>query len=417
MCPGRAANGRRNTLDHPILIVLVIAVTAPLLSEIRLGFRIPTVVIEMVLGLLVGPHALGWVSLDSLRHDQPVFLLDQAGLAFLFFLVGMDIDLARFRGRPLALAVSSWCLSLLVAIGLVTLLYLTSVIRAPVLVAIALSTTATGMLGPLLRDAQQLDTKFGIYLMAAGTIGEFGPIMIIALVFTRIHSYPAQVSLMLFFIAVAMTMAVAALRVHPLRMMRLFHRTLHASSQLPVRICMLVLTFLMMLAGAFGLDALLGAFAAGMVIGLAARGKDGHLLREKLDAIAFGYFVPFFFVTSGMVFDSSALFKSIDSILLTPLFLGLFLIVRGGPLFMYRRDFTRAERRTFALYLATELPLTVAIVSIGLNTGLMREEVAAALTGAAMLSALLFPMAAAWLQDRSEAPLSHEGHGAAAPRV
>jgi len=321
-------------------------------------------------------------------------LLGQAGLAFLFFLVGMDIDLARFRGRPLSLAVISWCVSLSVAILLVTVLYATSLIRTPVMVAIALTTTATGMLAPILRDAQELDTKFGIYLMAAATIGEFGPIIVIALAFTRVYSYPEQVALMLFFIVVAITMAIMALRVRPRRLIRLFHRTLHASSQLPVRICMLVLTFLMILAGAFGLDAILGAFAAGMVIGLAARGEDGNLLREKLDAIAFGYFVPFFFVTSGMQFDLGSLYRSTQSMLLTPLFLTLFLIVRGTPVFLYRRELTPAERIPFALYLATALPLVVAIVSIGLQSGIMRNEVASALVGAAMISALVFPMAA-----------------------
>jgi Kef-type K+ transport system membrane component KefB len=383
-----------DTLNHPILLVLMIAVLAPLVGEVPIGLRIPTVVVEMALGIVVGPHVLGWVPAAALAPEQPVMGLGQAGLAFLFFLVGMDIDLARFRGRPLSLAVISWCLSLLVAIVVVTLLYGTSLVRAPVMVAIALTTTATGMLVPILRDGKELDTKFGIYLMGAAMIGEFGPIIVIALIFTRVHSYPAQVMLMLFFIAVAMTMAVAALRVRPLRVLRLFHRTLHASSQLPVRICMLVLSFLMVLAGAFGLDAILGAFAAGMVVGLAARGKDGDLLHEKLDAIAFGYFVPFFFVTSGMQFDLGALYRSKESMLLTPLFLLLFIVVRGAPVFLYRRELAPAERVPFVLYLATALPLVVAIVSIGQRTGLMRNQVAAALTGAAMLSALLFPMAA-----------------------
>jgi len=386
----------------------MIAVLAPLLAEARIGLRIPAVVIEMILGIIVGPQVLGWVPAGSIGPEQPVMMLGQAGLAFLFFLVGMDIDLARFRGKPLSLAVISWCVSLMAAIAVVTLLYETAVIRAPVMVAIALTTTAAGMLGPILHDAKALNTKFGIYLMGAAMIGEFGPIIVIALIFTREHSYPAQVLLMLFFVVVAMTMAIAAMRVRPLRILRLFHRTLHASSQLPVRICMLILSFLIVLAGVFGLDAILGAFAAGMVIGLAARGKDGGLLREKLDAIAFGYFVPFFYVTSGMQFDLGSLYRSTESILMTPLFLVLFLVVRGLPVFLYRNELAADERIPFALYLATELPLVVAIVSIGLRTGLMRNEVAAALTGAAMLSALLYPMAADAMLERRSAAATRE---------
>ena len=184
---------------------------------------------------------------------------------------------------------------------------MTSFFRQPALIAIALTTTSTGMLAPIFRDAGELDTNFGKLFLAAATFGEFGPIVVIVLVFTRAFSYPEQAALMLFFIVVAVVMAVAAMRVRPLGVVRLFHRTLHMSNQLPVRICMLLLTFLIVLAGAFGIDAILGAFAAGMVVGLAARGKDGELLREKIDAIAFGYFVPFFFITSGMRIDLDAL--------------------------------------------------------------------------------------------------------------
>jgi len=313
----------------------------------------------------------------------------------------MDIDLARFRGRPLSLAVISWNVSLLVATAVTALLYVTGLVRAPAMVAIAMTTTATEMVVPILRDAHELDSEFGVFLAAAATLGEFGPIMLIALMFTRVYSYPEQAALMIFFIVVSITIAIAALRIRPPRLLTLFHRTLHASNQLPVRICMLLLSFLIVLAGAFGIDAILGAFAAGMVIGLSARGKDGGLLREKLDAIAFGYFVPFFFVTSGMKFDVGSLFGSTESLLLMPFFLLLFFIVRGVPVFLYRRDLKAAEKLPFALYMATALPLVVAITDIGVETGRMRNDVSAALVGAALLSTLLFPTLADFLISRS----------------
>lgn len=383
---------RGNGLDtnHPILIVLLISVVAPILAEIPLGVRVPTVVIEMVLGIVVGPHVLRWI--DRVDPTSPIGLLAQAGLGFLFFVVGMEIDIARFRGRVLSLGIISWCMSLGLAVFIVGLMYMTSFFRQPALIAIALTTTSTGMLAPIFRDAGELDTNFGKLFLAAATFGEFGPIVVIVLVFTRAFSYPEQAALMLFFIVVAVVMAVAAMRVRPLGVVRPFHRTLHMSNQLPVRICMLLLTFLIVLAGAFGIDAILGAFAAGMVVGLAARGKDGELLREKIDAIAFGYFVPFFFITSGMRIDLDALRTSYIGMALTPLFLLLFLVVRGVPVFLlYRNELAREEKWPFALYLATALPLVVAITDIGVQTRNMRTEVAAALVTAAILSSLIYP--------------------------
>ena len=387
-----------------------------MLAEIPIGVRVPTVVLEMVLGILVGPHVLGLIT--HADPSSPAGEIAQGGLAFLFFVVGMEIDIARFRGRVLYLGMVSWCLSLVVAIAAVTLLYMTSFFRQPALIAIALTTTSTGMLGPIFRDSGEIDTKFGQLFMSAATFGEFGPIMVIALVFTRAYSYPEQVSLMIFFIALAVVMAITAMRVRPPKILQLFHRTLHMSNQLPIRISMLLLSFLIVVAGAFGFDAILGAFTAGMVVGLATRGKDGLLVREKIDAIAFGYFVPFFFVTSGMRLDLSAFQRHSVAFILTPMFLLLFLIVRGVPvLLLYRKDLTREERVPFALYLATALPLVVAITDIGVQTRDMRGSVAAALVAAAILSSLIFPTLANVLLSRRKVLAAADGPIAAPQRT
>jgi len=391
-------------LNHPTLFVLAIAVAAPLLAEIQVGLRVPTVVIEMAMGIVAGPHVLGWVFSAELASGQPLALLGKAGLAFLFFLVGMDLDVARFRGKPLTMGVASWGLSLAIAGTIVGLLFFNGFFKEPEMIAVALTTTSAGMLAPIFRDTGDANTDFGKLVLAAASMGEFGPILLIALLFTRIHSYPETAALMIFFMVVAIAMAVAAIRVHPVTVVKLFSRTLHMSSQLPVRICMLVMALLVILAGAIGIDATLGAFAAGMVVGPTMHGRDGNLMREKLDAIAFGYFVPFFFVTAGMRLDLSSLYGSLTGILLTPIFLAMMVVVRGAPVLLYRGLITREQRLPFALFLATELPLVVAITDIGVTTGKMRAVIAAALVAAAILSSLIFPTLADFLLHCSSAP-------------
>lgn len=127
-------------------------------------------------------------------------------------------------------------------------------------------------------------------------------------------------------------MGLAAMRIRPFKLLQFFHGALHlSSSQLPVRICMLLLAFLMTLAGFFGIDAILGAFSA--------------------------------------EFDVGAIAGSLTSMLLIPMFLILLLIVWGVPVMLYRKDLTKEERLPFALYLATALPLVVAITDIGVHTG------------------------------------------------
>jgi Kef-type K+ transport system membrane component KefB len=309
------------------------------------------------------------------------------------------------RGRPLALAGAGWLLSLALAAGTVAVLEAIGFVRAPVMMTIALTTTAIGTLLPILRDAGELETPFGRFVLAAGAVGELGPIMAISVVLTHDASRWTQTGLMLGFVLIASVAILVALRVHPSAAVALFARTMHASSQLPVRICILVLVGLVTLAGTFGLDVILGAFAAGLIVGLANRvgPGTGPALHHKLDAIGFGFLIPIFFVTSGIEFDVASLYARPEALLRVPVFLLLFLLIRGAPALLYTRAVGRADLLPLALYSATALPLVVAISELGVSTGRMRRDNAAALVGAAMLSVLIFPLVALALRARAAA--------------
>ena len=390
--------------NHPVLLVMGIAVVAPLLAEIPIGFRLPVVVLEMAFGIVVGPQVLGLARAESMLG----WLGNTLGLAALFFMAGMELDLERVRGRPLSLAAYGWVLSLALALSATVLLVL-PFIHAPMMVAVALTTTAMGTLLPILRDAGELETEFERLILAMGAMGEFGPIVIVSLVLTRIYGTWLQIGLMLVLVAITFLAAIAALRVRPPKVLELLGRTMHTSSQLPVRVSMLLIAILFVLSEIFGLDAVIGAFAAGMVVGLATRGEDGKPLREKVDAVCFGFLVPFFFVMSGMKFDLGALLNSAKTMLLVPTFLILFLVVRGAPVFLYRKDIAKAERLPFVLYSATTLPMLVAITEIGIRNGRMHTDIAAALVGAGMLSVVLFPaLASVFLSKGARtAPAAH----------
>lgn len=386
--------------NHPVLVVMTIGVVAPLLAEIPKGFRMPTVVLEMVLGIIVGPHVLGLVKVGGLLG----WLGGTLGLAALFFMAGMELDLERVRGRPLTLAGCGWLLSLALGLAMAGLLYVLKLIQSPVMVAVALTTTAIGTLLPILRDDGELETEFGRFILAAGAMGEFGPIVVASVAFTAGQAPWTQVGFMADLIAITFLAAFIAFRVRSPRIVELFARTMHASSQLPVCVSMLLLAFLFILSEKFGLEAVLGAFAAGLIFGMTTKGEDGKPMRQKIDAVAFGFFVPFFFVTSGINFDLPRLLQSAKAMLLIPLFLVLFLLVRGTPVFLYRNHLARGERLSFALYVSTALPMVVAITHIGVQTGRMQGDIATALIGAAILSVLLFPAIGGFLHARSSSP-------------
>ena len=384
--------------SHPVLIVMAIAVASSLLTELRIGdLRVPVVVWEMMLGVVIGPQVLGLARAEGLLD----WLGGAVGLAALFFMAGMDLDLRKIKGRPLSLALRGWALSLVLGLSAAAFLYRLSLIEVPFMVALALTTTAMGTFMPILRDAGNFDSKFGSLVLAAGALGEFGPVIVVSLLLTRKFGAWQEAALTLGLVALAFAAAFIALGFRPPKILDLLERTMHSSTQLPVCISILLLACFDVLSERFGLEAVLGAFAAGMVVSLASRGEAGRVFREKMEAICFGFFVPFFFVVSGVNLDLGALLHSAKTLLLVPLFLTLFLVARGAPVFLYRRDLAKDERWPFALYSATALPMIVAITTIGVRTGRMKPDVAAALVGAGLLSVLLFPMIAGALLSKS----------------
>jgi Kef-type K+ transport system membrane component KefB len=399
---------------HSLLLVFTIAAAAPFLCEWIPRVRLPLVVLEISLGILVGPQVLGWAA-----AGPTIEVLSKFGLAFLFFLAGFEIDFPAIRGRPIALTLLGWFMSLAVCLGVGFGLQACGIVDSGLIVGAALSTTALGTLMPILRDAKELSTRFGAYAVASGAVGEFAPIVLVALVLSGGEGVSSgSLVLMLVFTAITIVGAFIALRYRPPKLIVVLQEKMNTSAQLPVRLAILVLASLIILARNFGLDAILGALAAGVLVALASPGKKGEALRHKLDAIGFGFLVPIFFVTTGLTYDLHALVTSKLALLQLPMFLALFLVVRGLPaLLIARPELDFRSRVALGLLSATELPLVVAIAEIGVTSGRLKPETAASLVGAGMVSVLLFPITALTLRRMVAASAEARSEVAAVDQV
>jgi Kef-type K+ transport system membrane component KefB len=313
----------------------------------------------------------------------------------LFYFAGYEIDFERIKGAPMKLGALGWALSVALAYGIGGLLALAGVVVSFLYTGSALATTAIGTLIPILKDSGGLKTRFGTYLLAAGGAGEFGPILLVTLVLST-ASPVHEAAILVAFVFVALASVRLAWRGWPA-----FEKTFEASSQLAVRITVVLVFGLVLLASQLGLDVLLGGFVAGMITRAALRGYELQIFESKLTAVGFGFFVPFFFITSGLEFDLGAL-GSAEALAKMALFLVLFLVVRGAPaLLLYRKALSATERKALAFFSATELPLVVAITTIAVDAGEMRTSTSAGLVGAAILSTLIYPFVGMALQKRA----------------
>jgi Kef-type K+ transport system membrane component KefB len=376
-----------------LLVAATVAALAPVIVALLPGPRIPQVVVLLVGGVLIGPEVLGWAERPAID------LLANVGLGFLFLLAGYELDLRLFRERPGRLAIIAWLVTVALAAALVGVLAATGFVRAFVPVALGLTTTALGTLLPILRDNDMLHGRFGRYLLAAGAVGELFPVFAIALFLGASNKFVALASLAAVGV-LAVVLSYAPRLVRGNRLERILREGEGSTTQTTVRLTVVLLLLLLVIAAEFGLDVVLGAFLAGIVLRRWTP-VDAHALEGKLDAIGYGFFIPLFFVASGMTLDIRSIAQAPARLLA---FFVLLLLVRGVPaLFLYRRDLPAVQRVQLMFVTATALPLLVALAEIGLRNGTMLRENAAALVGAGVLSVLVFPMIAVAVGRRQRA--------------
>ena len=390
-----------------LLIVALVAFLAPLLPGLSPARRLSWVVIEIVAGIVIGPSVLGWVSIDL-----PISILSLIGLAFLLFLAGLEVELERLRGRLLwyvGLAfVASLGLALLVGYALVA----AGQVKAPLFIAIILVATALGVVVPLLTDAGESATDFGQLVIAGAMFAEFGSIILLSLFFSREATGTAtKVVLLIGFALLAAAFAVVVLRLgRSARLAAVLLRLQDTTAQIRVRGAFVLLVAFVTLASLLGLETILGAFVAGVILRVVDEDRmmTHPEFRQKLEAIGFGVFIPVFFVASGIQFDLAALLSSSSTMLRVPIFLAALLVVRGVPALLYR-PLVGARRSVIAgLLQATSITFIVAATQIGLVLGVITKATGAALITAGLLSVLIFPVLALTLLRRGDPGLSSQ---------
>jgi Kef-type K+ transport system membrane component KefB len=377
-----------------LVAVALVAALAPLIVAVLPGPRIPQVVIFLLGGVLIGPHVLGFADSSSIE------LLANIGLGFLFLLAGYELDPALLRQQPGRLAIGGWVLSAVIAVGVAGALTAGGYIKDYVPVGLALTTTALGTLLPILRDNDMLVGQFGRYVLAAGAVGELFPILVIAIFLSRRGHFVALASVALVG-ALALALTIVPRLVKMPTVQRVVTESQEATGQITLRWSMVLLLLLLAVASRFGLDVVLGALLAGIVLrGWTQRlNLDTTSLEHKFDAVGYGIFIPIFFVSSGMSFDLRAI--SEDPLRLFIFFL-LLLLVRGLPsLLVYRHVLARTQRLEMTFITATTLPLLIALAAVGQQDGIMLPATAASLIGAGVLSVLVYPLIAVGLHRRA----------------
>jgi Kef-type K+ transport system membrane component KefB len=384
-----------------LAIVAAAALVAPLALGLFPRIRLPAIVLEIVLGIVIGPQGLGWVSIDT-----PIRVTSLMGLAFLLLLAGLEVEYDRLRGSLLRVAALGYAISFGLALLIGLGLYADGLVKSPLLVAIALSATSLGIVLPVLKDSAQVGTSFGQLVVAGASIAEIATIVLLSLFFSgEASGIGAKLVLLALFGLFVVAVAFAVLGAEQSRRISgALLRLQDTTAEIRIRASFALLALLVALAEGLGFEAILGAFFAGAIINLVDRDQTltHPQFRQKLEAAGYGVFVPVFFVATGMSLDLDALFASAASLALVPIFLAALLVARGLPALVNRSLLTRRQTLAAALFQATSLSLLVVAGRIGVELDLLRPAVYAALIAAGLLSVLLFPVTALRLRPEDE---------------
>ena len=382
-----------------LLAVCMVGALVPLVLGLLPRLRLPSVVLEIAAGMLLGPAVLEWVEVD-----EPVAVLSWLGLAFLLFLAGLEIDPVHLRGPLAGSAVAGYLVSLAVATPIAVGLTALGWVLDPALLVIVLSATALGLVVPVIRDAGASSGSFGQAVIVSATVADVAAVLLLSLLFGAHDGLGARSGVLVTFALVVLALTLAIVLARRWRRLRHVLVALQATTaQIRVRLAVVLLVGLTALASRFGLETILGAFLAGVVISLVDREGSRHPhFRPKLDALGFGLLVPVFYVATGLQLDVRGLVDDTSAVLRVPAFLLALLLVRGLPALLLVRALGWRRAAAAGLLQATSLPFIVAATQVGVTSGLMTTTTAAALVSAGILSVAVFPAAAlALVRDSS----------------
>lgn len=384
-----------------LLIITGLAVSVPLLASRFRRFKVPIVVGEILAGVVIGTSGL-----NLIEPSEILTFLKEMGFAYLMFLSGLEVDVRfltdrsptraqqKWWSRPLPLACAAFTGTCLLAFGVSSVLAWMGMVKSPLLMSLILSTTSLGIVLPVLKEKGQLGSEYGQYFLLAALVADIATLTLLTLVIASM-SGGLKLSVLLILVlglAFALTARLGKVFASVPILRQIVKELSHATSQIQIRGAFALMVAWVVLAEALGMEMILGAFLAGVFVSLMA-GPEHSLLREKLDAIGFGFFVPIFFIMVGVEFDLLVLFGSAKALLLMPLLLFTAYAVKLIPSLLYRHRFSFRETLAGGFLLSSRLSLIIAASAVALKL----EQITPAVNSAVVLVAIISSALSPWL--------------------
>jgi Kef-type K+ transport system membrane component KefB len=387
----------------PLLIVVILAFIVPVFLSRFKKLRLPIVVGEILVGIIIGRSGFQLIPADEPTLD----FLAEFGFVFLMFLSGMEIDFSSISTGtnksekshktrelgPLGLAMISFALTLILAFGVSFALVQTGLAQNLWMMGLMLSTTSLGVVVPVLKEKRLIGGKFGQTLLFAALIADFATMLLITVMIAILSSGLTFDILLvgLLFLVFFAIMRFGNFLSSQSWIHSLIKELSHATAQIKMRSAFAIMLVFVVLSETLGVEIILGAFLAGAIIALLKTFYDQEVIHQ-LESIGYGFLIPIFFIKVGLDINLKVIFESSSALLLVPILVIAALVVKILPALVFRLKFTWRESISAGALLSARLSLIIAAAAISLRLNIITETLNAAILVVAIITVTLAPI-------------------------
>lgn len=387
----------------PLLLVIFLAFIVPILLTRFRRIGIPIIVGEILAGMLVGQSGLGLVT-ESAFLD----MLSILGFSLLMFLSGLEVNfssifngntdkrsslLQRLLQHPLIFGAILFLLTFGGASIAAFVIHDLDLVSEPWIIALVLSTTSLGVVVPVLKERGFTATSYGQRILSAALVADFASILAIS-IYVLLRSQGLTLEILLVLVLFAVFFAVhrlTALFQKHLPTEKILEKLATPTSQIKLRGAITLALVFIALAESLGIENILGAFLAGVILSMAS-GSGSSVVREKLDGIGYGFFIPIFFVMVGVRFDLPSLLSSKEAVLLVPFLVITAYLIKVLPALLFKQFSPWRETIAAGFLLSSRLSLIIAASAIGLELGVISPALNSSIILVAIVTCTLSPI-------------------------
>ncbi|NHL91386.1 potassium transporter [Lactobacillus helveticus] len=376
-----------------LFLVILLALVIPIFMARFQISNVPTAVAEIIVGIVMGSSGF---NLITSTHD--LTFLSNLGVILLMFLSGMEIDFDLLQRKnnpkgksqagktvdPLKTAITAFIGIVVMAFVLAYILRLTGLFSEVMLAAIILMTVALGVVIATLKEKNILGRPIGQTILLTAVLGEVIPLLLL-MIYASVNGGNAE---QLWLIILLFAAAIFLLRRFKQPYLW-FAKITKATTQLDIRLAFFLIFALVTVAERVGAENILGAFLAGMVMKLL---EPSEATKDKLTSIGYGFFIPIFFIMTGVRLNLRSLFAHPSSLMLLPV-LVIFLFIAKAPVVLtYMRYFQKKNAFAGGFLTATTITIVLPTLQVARKLHAITSTQSDAFILAAVIVCILSPI-------------------------